>query len=478
MMSNKISAKNALTPSVLIVEDERLLGQVYLSYLESAGYQPKHVVTGREALQCLQIDPPDIMLLDLMLPDMDGLEILQQVQLESLAITVIIITSESSADIAVKAMHRGAFDYLVKPVDAERLLTTVRNASERQNLRTTLTQFQAFQPRNRFEGFLGQAPLMQAVYRMIENASASNASVFITGESGTGKEVCAEAVHNLSSRQNNPIISINCAAIPRELLESEIFGHTKGAFSGATKERSGAAGAANKGTLFFDEVCDMDMDLQAKLLRFIQTKRYRRVGSDKEEETDVRFICATNRNPLNEVRSGRFREDLYYRLFVIPIELPPLRLRDNDVLQLASHFLEKYAEEESKNFEGFLPEAEQALLDFNWPGNVRQLQNLFHKMVVVHDGGMVSAAMLDLPDNDNTVDNLADGQNVTTYKTAGNKVPVSRLDKKAIRPLWQEEKFIIERAIELCGGNVVEAASKLGISDSTIYRKRSKWLKQ
>ena len=478
MMSDNNIADNDLTPSVLIVEDERLLGQVYQSYLESAGYNPKHVVSGNEALQCLQINPPDILLLDLMLPDMGGLEILQRIQLESLPITVIIITSESSANIAVEAMHAGAFDYLVKPVDAERLLTTVRNASERQKLRTTLTQFQSFQQRDHFEGFLGQAPLMQAVYRMIESASASNASVFITGESGTGKELCAEAIHNLSGRQNNPIIAINCAAIPRELLESEIFGHTKGAFSGATKERSGAAGAANKGTLFFDEVCDMDMDLQAKLLRFIQTKRYRRVGSDKEEETDVRFICATNRNPLTEVRSGRFREDLYYRLFVIPIELPPLRLRGSDVLQLAAHFLEKYAEEESKHFDGFLPEAEQALLDFNWPGNVRQLQNLFHKMVVVHNGGVVSTAMLDLPDYDDELDNLTDGENATTYKASGENVSNSRLNKKDIRPLWEEEKNTIERAIELCDGNVVEAASKLGISDSTIYRKRSKWLKQ
>jgi len=458
-------------PHILIVEDDLLTGEAFRCLLEEEGFKTTHVANGLAAQVALQQSCPNVLLLDLLLPDMHGRELLKQIQQQRLPVTVVVVTGEARAESAVEAMHGGAFDYLVKPVDENRLVTTVRNAVERQLLHQQLDQYRTLQSQDQFESFIGRSLPMQTVYRMIENAAVSQASVFITGESGTGKELCADAIHRLSSRRNYPMVSINCAAIPRELLESEIFGHTKGAFTGATSERKGAAAAANGGTLFFDEICDMDLELQAKLLRFIQSKHYRRVGSDKDEVTDVRFICATNRNPLIEMHEGRFREDLYYRLHVIPIEMPALRIRGTDILLLAQYLLFKYADEEGKRFEGFSLEAEQILRDYPWPGNVRELQNLLHKVVIMNDGGVIEEVMLGLhPFKIRST--TASQQNGDGASLPGGG---QAIEGETIQPLWKEEKAIIERAIERCDGNVVKAAERLGISDSTIYRKRSKW---
>ena len=466
---NKVQPKSSL----LLVEDDVLLAQKYIDTLQSELCRVTHVTNGQAALQSLQKELPDVILLDLLLPDIHGLEVLTQIQEQAFPVTVVVVTSQAGAEIAVKALHLGVFDYLVKPVDAERLITTVRNALERNELRRCLYQHQGL-PRDRFAGFIGLSPVMQAMYRIIESAASSSANVFITGESGTGKELCAEAIHYRSARTRKPLVSINCAAIPRELLESELFGHTKGAFTGATSDRKGAAAEANGGTLFFDEICDLDLDLQAKLLRFIQSRRFRRVGDNNDEITDVRFVCATNRDPLAEVHAGRFREDLYYRLFVVPIELPPLRSRGDDILLLARNFLQKYADEESKNFDGYSQDAEQKMRVYEWPGNVRQLQNLIHKLVVIHDGGLVDASMLALP-HDSGVLHAKDQDRASLTQASYTAKQSDTLVNASIRPLWLEEKEIIERAIELCGGNVLDAAERLGISDSTIYRKRRKW---
>lgn len=473
-MENELISSLASRPRVLIVEDDYLIGEAFRTMLNDEGFLASHVDSGREAQIALQRSLPNVLILDLLLPDMHGREILQQIQQQKLPVTVVVVTSEASAASAVEAMHAGAFDYMVKPVDENRLVTTIRNAVERQTLQQQLDQYRIFQPQDRFQDFIGGSLPMQAVYRMIESAADSQASVFITGESGTGKELCADAIHQLSRRHNKPMLSINCAAIPRELLESELFGHTKGAFTGATSERKGAAAAANGGTLFFDEICDMDLELQAKLLRFIQSKRFRRVGSDKDEATDVRFVCATNRDPLVEVQAGRFREDLYYRLHVIPIVLPALRNRVDDILLLAKEFLRKYADEEAKRFEGFSAEAEHMLMEYAWPGNVRELQNLLHKVVIMNEGEVIAAEGLGLQPIVSAISSPPDGLNNDQESSM-----LSNTDNAAtpenIRPLWMEEKDVIERAIQLCGGNVVEAAKYLGISDSTIYRKRSKW---
>ncbi len=322
-------------PRVLLVEDTRSLAVVYEQYLAQDGYEVLRADCGQQALAQLLSSPPPVVLLDLELPDMSGMDILQQITEQQLPCSVVVITAHGSVDVAVEAMRLGAFDFLTKPFDGKRLCATARNALKHQQLSSLVAQYRENFERSSFAGFIGASMPMQAVYRIIESAAPSKATVFITGESGTGKEVCAEAIHQCNPRREQPFIALNCAAIPHDLMESEIFGHVKGSFTGAQGDRKGAASLADGGTLFLDEICEMDLDLQSKLLRFIQTGTLQRVGSGKLETVDVRFVCATNRDPLLEVKAGRFREDLYYRLHVIPLSLPPLRERGEDILLLA-----------------------------------------------------------------------------------------------------------------------------------------------
>ncbi|MEN8196089.1 MAG: sigma-54 dependent transcriptional regulator, partial [Pseudomonadota bacterium] len=320
---------------------------------------------------------------------------------------------------------------------------------------------------------------MQAVYRTVDATAASKATVFITGESGSGKEVAAEAIHCQSPRKNGPFIAINCGAIPKDLMESEIFGHVKGAFTGAHADRAGAASRASGGTLFLDEICEMDLALQTKLLRFIQTGTFQKVGGSKTEKVDVRFVCATNRDPLAEVEAGNFREDLYYRLHVIPINLPPLRDRDGDVIEIARHFLAEYAAEEGKVFKTFDPAAEKVFAGYKWPGNIRQMQNVIRNIVVLNDGTEVTLEMLPPPLNQSckTLQEIPPSTE-DTPRDAGEDVltgPVALSENGDIVPLWKVERDVIERAIDACEGNIPKAAAKLGVSPSTIYRKKLSW---
>lgn len=315
-----------------------------------------------------------------------------------------------------------------------------------------------------FQGYIGSSTAMQVVYRMIEQAASSKATVFVTGESGTGKEVCAHAIHKLSLRSDKPFVALNCAAIPKDLIESEVFGHIKGAFTGASSDREGAAMLANGGTLFLDEICEMDLGLQGKLLRFLQTGEFNRVGDSKTRKVDVRIVTATNRDPLAEVEAGRFREDLYYRLHVIPIMLPALRERGDDVLEIALSLLAAYSAEEGRHFTGFTPEVAGMLLSYDWPGNVRQLQNIIRNIVVLHDGERVTPDMVPAPVGGRWARPHGFGR---TEQPAGNAAP--------IRPLIEVEREAIEAAIAACGGNIPRAAVMLGVSPSTIYRKRLAW---
>ena len=275
---------------------------------------------------------------------------------------------------------------------------TSRNALERQKLQNLVATYRdEVGGRSRYHGFIGSAPIMQPIYRIIDSAASSKATVFITGESGTGKEVCAEAIHKASARRNKPFVAINCGAIPKDLIESEIFGHVQGAFTGATKDRDGAASRAHEGTLFLDELCEMEMNMQTKLLRFLQTSSFTKLGGAKLEKVDVRILCATNRDPMREVEEGRFREDLYYRLHVIPIHLPPLRDRDDDAIEIATVLLTQYAKEEGKQFKGFAADVEAMIRAYHWPGNIRQLQNVIRNVVVLNDGEYVTADMAPPP---------------------------------------------------------------------------------
>lgn len=472
---------------VLLVEDDASMAAVYRSYLNGLPYQITRAETGKKAVELLSNQTFSGVLLDLNLPDMHGLEILAHITENEISTEVIVTTGDCSMQTVIDAMQAGARDYLVKPFNKDRLVTTLKNFLESQELKRKLQTYQEEIDRKQFCGFIGSSLAMQRVYQLIDSAASSKATIFITGESGTGKEVCAEAVHQTSERANGPFVALNCGAIPKDLMESEIFGHVKGAFTGAVGERDGCAKAAHKGTLFLDEICEMDMALQSKLLRFLQTSTIQKVGSDKTEKVDVRIVCATNKDPLEQVQSGNFREDLYYRLHVLPIHLPSLRERENDVVEIASSFLSTYSQEEQKDFKGFDSECELILSQYEWPGNVRQLQNVIRNIVVLCNGESVIPSMLPAPlDSDLASLNI---QKAPAPVTAQPQAPVnthtespipmghssSQVISELIRPMSEVEKETIERAIDLCGGNIPTAAHYLGISAATIYRKKNQW---
>ena len=467
MENEEINLNNS---KVLLVEDSHALAKVYMEYLKDLPVDVTHVTEGRAGLDHIVGEDPAIILLDLNLPDINGIELMGELEQLKQNPAIIVITAHGSVDMAVEAMRAGALDFLQKPFDAERLRVTVRNALEKQNLSNLVKQYESSFERKGFHGFVGSSIPMQAVYRIIESAASSRASVFVTGESGSGKEVCAEAIHNEGVRRKKPFIALNCAAIPRELMESEIFGHVKGAFTGAAGERQGAASLANGGSLFLDEIGEMDLALQSKLLRFVQTGTFQKVGGNSIEKVDVRFISATNRDPLEMVQLGSFREDLYYRLHVIPIHLPPLRECGNDVMQIAEKYLHEYAEEEQKNFREFSPQAAKILKRYQWPGNVRQLQNVIRNIVVLQNGDVVTESLLPDLMHSASFTLPAEEPGISPAQTHPNPG-----DDRPIQPLWQVERDAIEYAISKCDGNVPRAAAMLEISPSTIYRKRPGW---
>ncbi len=448
--------------NILIVEDDVLFAGYCENAVKARGWKPESVKTAAECINRLNEEPPHALLLDIFLPDRNGIEILNLIKKTRLPTVVIVMTGKGSIDMAVEAMRLGAFDFLEKPIDYERLQITIGNALRHQEITNKLQEYEKSVKRFKFDDIVGSSLVMQTLYRIIENVASSRASVFITGESGTGKELCARAIHNHGPRKERPFVAINCAAIPNDLMESEIFGHEKGSFSDASQFRPGAASLADGGTLFLDEVCDLDLDLQSKLLRFIQSGHIKRVGSDIEEAVDVRFICATNKDPRQEIRHGRLREDLFYRLHVVPIQIPPLRQRGADILLLARHFLEKYAKEEKKSFKTITNEAANALFNHYWPGNVRELQNVIQQTVVLNDGKRLSKEILPQP-----LANLEIDQEQISIPWSENS--------NTIVPLLHVEMEAIERAVAICNGNIKLAASLLEIDQSTIYRKRKKW---
>lgn len=458
------------TKKVLIVEDALSVGLAYQAWLTKAGLDATHVTTGKEALELLSQEKFKVILLDLQLPDMSGIDIMKSVKDQALPVTVVVVTSSGSLQTAIDVMRAGAYDYLVKPTSNDRLLTTTKNALEREVLQETVTEIRKPYKKANLNGFVGSSLSMVAVYRMIEAVGRSNASVFISGESGTGKEVCAQAIHRSSNRSDKPFVALNCAAIPKGLIESEIFGHLKGAFTGATSNRDGAALSANGGTLFLDEICEMDLNLQAKLLRFLQTGAVQKVGGDKIEKVDVRILCATNRDPLKEVEEGRFREDLYYRLHVVPIHLPPLRERDEDVVEIAEFLLSQISQEEGKEFVAYSADAKATLMAHPWPGNVRELQNVVRNAVILNDGTEVEASMLSVSNVPVATMGAADPVLAASDGGTGPGIMVN-LD----RPFDAIEKDVVEAAIDHCKGSIPKAAEMLQLSPSTIYRKRESW---
>ncbi|WP_228264018.1 sigma-54-dependent transcriptional regulator [Marinobacter alexandrii] len=476
-------------PGVLLVEDCSFSAKAYQIFLES-DYAVRVAHTGSEALEQLAQHNFDVVITDVRLPDMSGLSVLDKIQAEMPSLPVIVITAHGSVDMVVDAMQRGASDFVSKPFDKARLEVTLKNILKKQKLEETVQQYEKVYKRDQFHRMIGASLPMQNVYRIAESAGKSNASVFITGESGTGKELCSEALHAESPRASAPFITLNCAAIPRDLIESEIFGHVKGAFTGASAARDGAALRASGGTLFLDEIGEMPLDLQSKLLRLIQSGTFTPVGGSKELKVDIRFICATNRDPLFEVQEGRFREDLYYRLHVIPVHMPPLRERGSDIMLIAQSLLKRYAEDEKKDFRGFSKDVEKVFMQYDWPGNVRELSNVVRNVVVLNEGSVIDMSMLPNLIRSRTSKSSrawALGNNPPAF---GDVAPVPRTEgglgdvaaaiqsdsgNQEILPFWVEEKRIIESAIEKCDGNVPRAAVFLEIGVSTIYRKKQQW---
>ncbi|EMK3268902.1 sigma-54-dependent Fis family transcriptional regulator [Vibrio vulnificus] len=487
---------------VLLVEDSTSLAILYKQYVKDEPYDIFHVETGRDAIQFIERNTPQLVILDLKLPDMSGEDVLDWINQNDVPTAVIIATAHGSVDIAVSLMNKGAEDFLEKPIKADRLKTSIAVHLKRAKLEHLVENIQSRFDRPRYHGFIGACLPMQAVYKTIDSVAPTTANVFINGESGTGKEVCAEAIHKQSLRKDLPFIAINCGAIPRDLMESEIFGHLKGAFTGATTDRKGAAMLANGGTLFLDELCEMELEMQKKLLRFLQTGTFTPLGGSKEIKVDVRIICATNRDPLKEVEEGRFREDLYYRVHVVPIEMPPLRERGNDIVELANHFLKTYAKEDGKKFNSISKEAQSILKKYNWPGNVRQLQNIIRNIVVLNDDNQLNMehlpaqlttkpqtvkepAKLSAPPQpvQAVIQEMRNGHealnhhSLETQTSKANPLAHNAFHHSdgSIRPMWQIEREAIQNAIAFCDGNVISAAVMLELSPSTVYRKKQVW---
>lgn len=470
---------------ILIVEDTPPLAEMYKQFVLADGHRPDVAGDGATAVAMAAAGAYDVVLLDLQLPDTNGLDILDEIKSSSSEPAVIVATAHGTIGRAVEAMRAGADDFLVKPFNGDRLAVTLHNALEKKRLSGIIDTIAPGAKDGSYYGIVGDSLAMQAVYRIIGSAAPSRASIFVTGESGTGKELCAAAIHKRSPRAEKPFVPINCGAIPHDLMESEIFGHVKGAFTGATSDRIGAAARADGGTLFLDELGEMPLDLQVKLLRFVQTGAFSRVGDGRQEKVDVRFVAATNRDPLVEVAAGRFREDLYYRLHVIPIHMPPLRDRSDDVVLLAQTFLTEMSMEEGRGYKGFDGEAERLLRSYPWPGNVRELQNVIRNIVVLNDaevveGGMLGAALPDL----GPYSRPRSGSNIGRAATSGgsNQAPSEAAsaeragdDDLPLMPLADMERAMIERALRETDQNVPRAAALLEVSPSTVYRKLQRW---
>lgn len=473
-----------LKKQILVVDNDH---SVILSLLHALGIDPGQICVEHEinsAMDCFERVRPELVIVTLEPSRLEGMQLISQLNEQNLPIAIIAAAYDVNADLAASAIRSGATDILDLSLSQthERLERRIKRALSLIEEQQILSQLGHPLFDETRQEFIGSSQVMQEVTKLIINAAKSNASVFITGENGTGKEVCAEMIHRYSQRQAQQLVTLNCAAIPSSLAESEMFGHVKGAFTGAVSDRDGVARQADKGTLFLDEIGEMEMDIQSKLLRFVQTGVFNPVGSGQADKVDVRFICATNRDPQQQIIDGSFRQDLFYRLNVIQIHLPPLRARGNDVLILADRFLRQFSAEENKQFEKFSPETERLLTAYTWPGNIRELQNVVRNIAVLYDGEAVIPSMLPLA----IIRETGDRRKLATRFSSDNDNMLEKLKKSVqqlsdiagqstrpdeIRPLDEVIARSIKQAIDLCEGNITEASQKLGVSPATIYRK-------
>jgi two-component system nitrogen regulation response regulator NtrX len=454
---------------ILIIDDEASIRQSLSGALKDEGYRVSVAASGREGLDSIRAERPDVVLLDIWMPEMDGIETLKQLKSEWPDQLVLMMSGHGNIETAVKAVKAGAFDFIEKPLSLERLLVLLQNAANVQDL---TRENQALRKQvKRERALIGESPAMKHIQELIRRVAPTTGSVFITGENGTGKELVAHSIHALSPRFNKPFVEVNCAAIPEELIESELFGHEKGAFTGATQLRRGKFDLAHGGTLFLDEIGDMSLKTQAKVLRILQEQKFERVGGSQTISVDVRVVAATNKDLKAEIAKGNFREDLYYRLNVIPFIVPPLRDRKDDACLLADHFLREFAQVHARKVRTLTPEAKRVLLAYPWPGNVRELKNVIERLMILtteaEDGKEISAASLlshlqeetlTASVSDETSPTAVSGEQIATAKNL--KDARNEFEKEFILKTLRENDF-----------NVSKTAQILGVERSHLHRK-------
>ncbi len=442
--------------TVLVIDDESNIRRTLTGLLEDEGFGVESRSSAEEGLAMIRESAPDVLLLDVRLPGMDGIEFLEVLRGEKKRFPVIVLSGHATIDMAVEATRLGAHDFLEKPVDPERLLLTIRHALEITSLRD---ENRTLRYRAGSGEMVGEHPEMERLRGEIERAAPSNGRVLIHGESGTGKELVARAIHEMSGRRDGPFIKVNCAAIPKDLIESELFGHERGAFTGATEMRIGKIEQADGGTLLLDEVGDMSLDTQAKLLRVLEARELERVGGKKTIPFDVRVISATNKDLSAEIGEGRFREDLYYRLAVIPISVPPLRERASDLPLLVRHFATLLAEENGRRPRRFTKEALDRLIGYDWPGNVRELRNLVERLLIMCDREEIGA---------DDVSRVVGGGSTGGKREGEGGVPLrERVERFEIE--------LVRDALRECGGNVAETARALRTDRANLHRKMKRY---
>jgi two-component system response regulator HydG len=439
------------TPTILVVEDDAENRAAMVKVLEGAEYKVLETDNGQQALDLINEENIDILVTDLRLPVLDGVELLKRAKALEQDIEVVMITGHGTVEIAVEAIKEGAYDFITKPVKKAQLLRAVEKAAEKQYLSRENRDLRQQLSRDGARRIVYASGEMRNIVRMVEQVAPSTATILITGESGTGKEVVADAIHSASPRRLRPLIKVSCAALPDTLLESELFGYEKGAFTGANARKEGRFELANGGTLFLDEIGEISPSVQVKLLRVLQDGKFERLGGTRTTDADVRIIAATNKDLHKEVEEKRFREDLFYRLNVISIRVPALRERKEDVSLLAMHFLKYYADKNNKTIDGFTEEAMLALTSYDWPGNVRELENAIERSVVFTNGKQIPLSVL--PQN---VSAFAESRHSLTFKIG---TPLRELERKAI-----------DITLHHTRGDKNMAARLLGIATRTIYR--------
>ncbi len=454
--------------SILVVDDEEEFVGVLSEILEKWGYQVQACGSGYEALQLLSLQPYDLVILDLCMPLISGIDTLKRIKRIDPGLPVIILTGDQRVPTVVEAMKLGAYDYFAKPIEWEKLQIAIKNALVTKSLRSEVTRLKGqLKDRYRFDNIIGNCSKMQEVFRCVERVLDSNVTVCIRGESGTGKELLAKAIHFNGPRRDRPFVAVNCAAIPESLLESELFGHERGAFTGAVARRIGKFEQANGGTLFLDEIGDMPFATQVKILRVLQERRFQRVGGNETVEVDVRVMSATNKNLEEEMRQGRFREDLYYRISVYPIFVPPLRKRVEDIPALAAFFLEKFNKENRRKVKAVAPRTLDYLMKYDWPGNVRELENVLERSFLNCSDGVLLPEHLPIT----ITSHKADAHDGDSYIDLKKVVSLT----KTITPLKELEKEVLAQALRLTNYNMSSAATELGIGRTTLYRKLQKY---